>query len=71
MASVSAGRGRTVSDYNRPNYPEKRTPVKSIHLYCLDCVGGNFAIVRDCPDAGCALHIFRMGTNPNRKKDKK
>jgi hypothetical protein len=55
------------SDYNRPNYPDERTPVKSIRFFCLDCVCGQSVLVKECPDGGCALHPFRTGHNPNIK----
>ena len=45
------------------------TPLKSIRAYCLDCMGGNAAEVRRCPSEGCPLHPFRMGHNPNIKRE--
>jgi hypothetical protein len=60
----------SVSDYDRPNYPDKRTAIKSIRLFCLDCTCGQPSLVKECPDGGCALHPFRMGHNPNYKSRK-
>lgn len=52
--------------YNRPVYPEKRTPVKSIRFFCIDCVCGSRHYVEQCEDAGCALHPYRLGRDPQR-----
>lgn len=54
-----------MSDYQRPTYKERRTAIKSIRLFCLDCTCGQASLIRDCPDGCCALHPFRMGHNPN------
>lgn len=59
-----------MSIYNRPDYPDKRTAIKSIRLFCLDCTCGQPSLIRDCPDGACALWPFRMGTNPNYKSRK-
>ena len=45
------------------------TPLKAIRANCLGCVGGNAAEVRRCPCEGCPLHQFRMGHNPNVKRE--
>lgn len=55
-----------MSDYNRPNYPDKRTPLRSIRYFCLDCMSGQQVLVKDCPDGACALHPYRGGKNPAR-----
>lgn len=44
---------------------KKRTPLKSIRAFCLQC-SGSPKQVRFCPATQCALHPFRMGRNPNR-----
>lgn len=43
-------------------------PLKAIRAKCLDCCGGMPSEVRDCTIESCALHPFRMGKNPFRKK---
>lgn len=45
---------------------KKITPLKSIRLFCLECMGEAPGLVRECPAANCALHAYRMGRNPNR-----
>ena len=53
--------------YNRPDYPKKRTPVRSIRYFCVDCVCGQTSLIQNCPDSGCALWPYRMGRNPSCK----
>lgn len=38
--------------------------LKVIRARCLDCTQ-NFNDVRECNTTDCALHLFRMGHNPN------
>lgn len=45
------------------------TPMKSIRAKCLDCMGGNAAEVRRCPSEGCPLYPYRMGHNPNARRE--
>lgn len=42
--------------------------LKVIRAKCIDCSGGSAAEVRECPVTRCALHPYRMGTNPHRAK---
>ena len=42
------------------------TPLKAIRAKCLDCSGGSYAGIRDCPMTDCPLWPYRMGHNPNR-----
>lgn len=44
------------------------SPLAAIRAKCLDCAGGQPSEVRHCPIARCALHPFRMGSNPHRKR---
>lgn len=44
---------------------KRLTPLKAIKAKCRECSGGPKA-VRNCEDTDCALHPYRMGTNPNR-----
>lgn len=43
-------------------------PLRAIREKCIECCGGVLGEVRQCPVKGCALHPFRLGTNPYRKK---
>ena len=43
-------------------------PLRAIRQKCLDCSAYQPSEVRLCPCSGCALHPFRMGTNPHRKR---
>ncbi len=42
--------------------------LKAIRAKCLDCCAGSPAEVRECHISTCALHPYRMGKNPFRKK---
>lgn len=44
------------------------TPLRSIRLKCLDCCCYSALEVRLCPCTDCALHVYRFGKNPNRRK---
>jgi len=44
----------------------KLTPIKAIHLKCLECAGRP-KDVRHCENLTCPCHQYRLGTNPNRK----
>lgn len=43
------------------------TPVQAIRKKCVECSGGKVSEVRSCQVVTCALHLFRLGTNPNRE----
>jgi hypothetical protein len=50
-------------------YPVERklagtTPLRMIRKRCIDCSGGRDPDVRACAFKDCALHPFRMATNP-------
>ena len=50
-------------------YPEKRrTPLRSIHNFCVDCSGGSYKELRLCPCPSCPLYSYRLGKSPFRKK---
>ena len=36
------------------------TSIASIRRFCLDCQGGSSRAVRECPDAECRLHDWRL-----------
>ncbi len=37
------------------------TPARAIRKFCLECMGGNAAYVRDCPTAHCQWYPLRLG----------
>lgn len=43
------------------------TPLKAVRAKCVQCQGGMVKQIAQCPSTTCALHPFRMGTNPNGK----
>ena len=43
-------------------------PLKAIREKCLNCCCYQQTEVKECPMTSCALHPFRMGKNPFRKK---
>jgi len=45
---------------------KKRPSVKVMRQFCLDCMGGNIALVRECETEDCLIHHFRFGKNPAR-----
>ena len=45
---------------------DKRTTLKSIRKYCLDCEGRNPVWVKECLDPVCSLYPYRMGKDPAR-----
>lgn len=50
-------------------YAEKvKNPLTAIRAKCVECSGGSLKEVAQCPVTKCALHPFRMGTNPLHKK---
>jgi hypothetical protein len=44
----------------------KRSSVKNMRKFCLECQGGNKEFVRDCTTNYCLIHPFRFGKNPAR-----
>jgi hypothetical protein len=43
---------------------------KAIRFHCMDCSGGNVAVVRECHLVKCPLWPFRMGkSRPHSKKN--
>lgn len=41
--------------------PKSLSPLKRIRAFCLECMGGNRRLVRDCPDLSCHFHSYRFG----------
>ena len=50
----------------------RKNPVKAIHAFCVECMGGNPKEVEGCTASEsssygfCPLYPFRMGKNPYR-----
>jgi len=42
------------------------SPLKAIRASCVDCMGGQRKLVKQCDLRGCPLWPFRMGKNPFR-----
>lgn len=42
-------------------------PLSAIRAYCLECVCGSYAEVKQCSITLCPLYPFRFGKNPYRK----
>lgn len=45
------------------------TPMKAIRAKCLDCCCGSASEVKLCTAVNCPLHPFRLGKNPNIKRE--
>ena len=43
---------------------KKRPSVKVMRQFCLDCMGGNKAAVKECSTYDCLIYPFRLGKNP-------
>ena len=39
----------------------RKTALESIRLFCIQCMGGSFALVTDCPSVDCAFYPYRSG----------
>jgi len=48
-----------------------RPSVKIFRKFCLDCMGGSPADVRECPTETCECYPYRMGKNPALKGKRK
>jgi len=47
------------------------TPLRAIRAMCVQCTGIQPRRIAECTATGCALHPFRMETNPFHSKSKK
>lgn len=47
---------------------KKMSPLRAIKLRCIDCCGGSYSEVKECPSVSCSLYPFRLGKNPFREK---
>ena len=45
---------------------KRRPSVTLIRRFCLQCMKDSPMLVRNCESKECPVHLFRMGTNPNR-----
>jgi hypothetical protein len=45
------------------------TPVRAIRAKCLDCTCGSSNEVQLCPVTDCSLYPYRLGKNPNIKRE--
>ena len=45
------------------------SPLRAIRAKCLECSNYSAYEVRLCPIQDCDLYPFRMGRNPNRKRE--
>ena len=41
-----------------------RPPMKVFRQFCLECMGGSSALVRECEKGDCPMHSYRFGKNP-------
>ena len=39
----------------------RKTALESIRLHCVQCMGGSFALVTDCPSPACLFFPYRSG----------
>ena len=39
----------------------RKTSLESIRLHCVQCMGGSFALVTDCPSTACVFFPYRSG----------
>jgi len=44
------------------------SPIKAIRKNCIECSGGSPKEVKLCVIPECPLYLYRLGTNPNRKR---
>jgi len=46
--------------------PGEPSALQATKIFCLACVGGNYAEVKNCTGP-CQLHFYRLGKNPKLK----
>lgn len=44
------------------------TPLSAIKTFCVDCLGGQPRLVKDCTAKNCPLYPYRTGHNTNSKR---
>ncbi len=47
---------------------DRVSPLEAIRERCIDCCGGSKLEVRLCTAIDCGLYLFRMGTDPWRRR---
>ena len=46
-----------------------KSPVKAIHAFCIECMGGSAYEIKYCNSQNCPLFQFRFGKNPYIKRE--
>ena len=41
--------------------------LKSIRKFCVECMGGNYSLIKDCTAINCKFYNYRFGKNPKFK----
>ncbi len=41
--------------------------LKTIRMNCLECMGGSYKLVRECPAKDCPVYEYRFGKRINKK----
>ena len=44
------------------------TPLSAIKAFCIDCMGGQSRLVKECTSKSCPLYPYRTGHNTNSKR---
>ena len=44
------------------------TPLSAIKAFCIDCMGGQPRLVKECTSKSCPLYPYRTGHNTNSKR---
>ena len=45
------------------DYP-RRSPLKAVRTFCVECQGDSFPAVTECRDLACPFYAYRHGTPP-------
>lgn len=46
-----------------------KSPLKAIHAFCVECMGGSVQEIKYCNSRNCPLFQFRFGKNPFIKRE--
>lgn len=44
------------------------SPLQSIKNFCIDCMGGQQRLVKDCPSKSCPLWAYRLGKSSRKRE---
>lgn len=44
------------------------TPLSAIKAFCIDCMGGQPRLVKECTSKSCPLYSYKTGHNTNSKR---